>query len=450
MALHRIKKGLNLPLKGAPEQRVGESNAVSRVALLGADTHGLRPDFKVSEGDCVKKGQLLFTDRSREGIQFTAPGTGKVSAINRGDKRTFISLVIDLEGEGEVRFASWPKEKIAVLGREKVGEQLLHSGLWTAFRTRPLSKIPLPDSSPEAIFITAMDTQPLAPSADMIIKGREEVFQTGLTVLQQLTDGKLFLCMAPGSAIPGIPSDRLSVEEFSGPHPAGNAGTHIHTLMPVHQHREVWNIGIQDVIAIGILFSQGILHTDRIVSLAGSEVKTPRLIRTRLGGAIDELTYGEVEPGFRRVISGSVFNGHIATGPAAYLGRYHQQITVLPDNHARRLLGWLDPGFNLYSVKNVVASKIVPKKSFVMTTELYGGERSIVPIGNYEKVMPLDILPTYLLRAIAVDDIDEAVKLGALELDEEDLALCTFACPSKINHGENLRRVLTLCEKEVL
>jgi Na+-transporting NADH:ubiquinone oxidoreductase subunit A len=450
MALHRIRKGLDLLLPGAPDQRIGEGNPVSRVALLGQDGHGLRPDFAVEVGDRVRKGQLLYTDRSRPGIRFTSPGAGSVSAINRGDKRAFISIVIDLDGDAEITFKSRTDAQIASLTQEEAVEQLVESGLWTALRTRPLSKIPVPGSTPAAIFVTAMDTQPLAPSAEVVIKGRETLFKTGLSVLQRLTDGKVFVCKAAGSAIPSIASESVSVEEFAGPHPAGNAGTHIHMLLPAHQHREVWSIGLQDVIAAGMLFSEGRLSTDRIIALAGSEVKAPRLINTRLGASIEDLTEGEFKPGFRRVISGSVFNGHIAAGPAAYLGRPHQQVTVLPDNHARRLFGWLDPGFNLFSVKNMVASKLMRKRSIPLTPEMHGGPRSIVPIGSYEKVMPLDILPTYLLRALAVDDVDEAVKLGALELDEEDLALCTFVCPSKINHGENLRRVLKICEKEVL
>jgi Na+-transporting NADH:ubiquinone oxidoreductase subunit A len=295
-----------------------------------------------------------------------------------------------------------------------------------------------------------MDTQPLAPSAEVVLQGLETPFRTGLSVLQHLTEGKVFVCKAAGSAIPEIESESVSVEAFKGPHPAGNAGTHIHTLLPAHQHREVWSIGYQDVVAVGVLFAEGRLFTDRIISLAGSEVKAPRLIKTRLGAAIEDLTAGEVKAGFRRAVSGSVFNGHIATGATAFLGRYHQQITVLPDNHARRLFGWLNPGLNTYSVKNIVLSRLMPKRSVRLSSEMHGGHRAIVPIGSYEKVMPLDILPTHLLRALAVDDVDEAVKLGGLELDEEDLALLTFVCPSKINHGENLRRVLTLCEEEVL
>jgi Na+-transporting NADH:ubiquinone oxidoreductase subunit A len=238
------------------------------------------------------------------------------------------------------------------------------------------------------------------------------------------------------------------VEEFAGNHPAGNPGTHIHFLDPVHRHKEVWHAGAQDVSAIGILFTRGTLYMDRIVSLAGPDVKNPRLIRTRLGASLSDLTSRECNPGLRRIISGSVFSGHTADGPTAFLGRYHQQITVLPEDRSRTFLGWLSPGLNLFSVKNIVASRLFPRRKLDFTTSTHGGKRAIIPIGSYEKVMPLDILPTHLLRALAVNDIDEAEKLGILELDEEDLALCTFVCPSKINHGENLRRTLTLIEKE--
>jgi Na+-transporting NADH:ubiquinone oxidoreductase subunit A len=210
----------------------------------------------------------------------------------------------------------------------------------------------------------------------------------------------------------------------------------------------VWYIQVQDVIAIGILFTTGILDVSRIISLAGPGARNPRLIRTRIGASVSDITRDELKEGEQRVISGSVFSGHTAEGVTGFLGRFHQSASVIPEGRKRVFMGWLSPGFNLFSVKNILLSGLLPKKKFIFTTALHGGRRSIVPIGSYEKVMPLDILPTYLLRALAVDDVEEAEKLGCLELDEEDLALCTFVCPSKINHGENLRRNLTLIEKE--
>jgi len=446
--LIKIKKGLTLPINGQPDLKISEGNPVRRVAVIGPDYIGMKPDFVVSIGDRVKLGQLLFTDKKMPLIRYTAPGSGTVTAINRGEKRAFLSIVIELDGKEEIAFKSFPDDQIKMLKRDTVVAQLLESGLWTAMRARPFGKVADPETKPHSIFITAIDTNPLAPPVELIISEKSDLFKAGLEIISKLTDGKLYVCKAPGTAIPVPDIRNLAVEEFQGPHPAGNVGTHIHFLDPVSRSKTVWHIGAQDVIAVGHLFKTGKLMTDRVVALAGPLLRKPRLIRTRPGASLQDLTVDELKDGERRIISGSVFSGYTADGPLAFLGRYHQQVTVIPEERERKLFGWLSPGANLYSVKNVVLSKLQPRKTFDFSTNMHGGVRSIVPVGSYEKVMPLDILPTYLLRALAADDIDEAEKLGCLELDEEDLALCTFVCPSKIEHGQNLRRVLTLIEKE--
>jgi Na+-transporting NADH:ubiquinone oxidoreductase subunit A len=293
-----------------------------------------------------------------------------------------------------------------------------------------------------------MDTNPLAPSVPKIIQEKERQFANGLTVLSKLTRGRLFLCTAPGANLPVPRLESLTVAEFNGPHPAGNAGTHIHFLAPSGRSRQSWYVNAQDVIAVGILFTTGQLSVERVVSLAGPSVKNPRLIKTRIGASLSDLTEGELRDGANRIISGSVLSGHSADKETAYLGRYHQQVSVIPESGAREFLGWLNPGMHLFSIKNIVLSSLFRVKNFRFSSALHGSRRAIVPVGSYEKVMPLDILPTYLLRSLEVDDIDEAEKLGCLELDEEDLSLCTFVCTSKIDHGAELRRNLTLIEKE--
>jgi len=446
--LIKIKKGLTLPINGQPDQKISKGNPVRRVAIIGPDYIGMRPDFVVSIGDRVKLGQLLFTDKKMPLIRYISPGSGTVTGINRGEKRAFLSIVIELDGKEEITFQSFPDDQIKILKRDAVIAQLLESGLWTAMRARPFSKVADPETKPHSIFITAIDTNPLAPSVEMIISEKSDLFKTGLEIISKLTGGKLFVCKPPGTTIP-VPDDRnLVIEEFQGPHPAGNVGTHIHFLDPVSRSKTIWYIGAQDIIAIGHLFKTGRLMTDRVIALAGPLALKPRLIRTRLGASLQDLTVNELKDGEMRIISGSVFSGYTADGSLAFLGRYHQQVTVIPEKRERILFGWLSPGANLYSVKNVVLSKMKPRKTFDFSTNMQGGMRSIVPVGSYEKVMPLDILSTYLLRALAVDDIDEAEQLGCLELDEEDLSLCTFVCPSKIEHGQNLRRVLTLIQKE--
>lgn len=448
MGIIKLKKGLDLPIKGKPAQEVSNANRVTRVALLGNDYPGMKPTMLVKEGDIVKLGQPLFTDKKNPSIKFTSPGNGKIIEINRGDKRVFLSLVIELIGNDEIEFPAVTQNGIAKLKREEIIERLIDSGEWTSIRVRPFSKVANPETTPHALFITAMDTNPLSPSIEKIISFNENYFKTGLEVLSKLTDGKIFVCKAPGSGIPVIDSPQFSVEEFQGPHPAGNAGTHIHFLSPVSRKRFVWYTNAQDVIAIGYLFSTGKIMTERIISLAGSSVKNPRLLRTRKGASVTQIIENELKDTNYRAISGSVLSGRTAVDAEAFLGRFHQQISVIPNPVKRSFLGWLNPFVNNYTMKNVVFSKLFLSKEYEFTTELYGGKRAIVPSGSFEEVMPMDILPTYLLRALAVKDVEEAEQLGALELDEEDLALCTFSCPSKLDYGPMLRENLSIIEKE--
>ncbi|MBX3440057.1 MAG: Na(+)-translocating NADH-quinone reductase subunit A, partial [Planctomycetaceae bacterium] len=320
---------------------------------------------------------------------------------------------------------------------------------WTALRQRPYSKVPSPRSKPHAIFVQAIDTNPLAPSPKLVITERAPYFEHGLQVLRHLTEGAVYLCTAPGVDIPGKALGFVSHYEFEGPHPAGLPGTHIHFLDPVSDRRQVWYIGYQDVLAIGELFVTGRLSVERIVSLAGPQVVEPRLLRTRLGASIEDLTHGQLKPGENRVISGSVLSGRKAVGSAAYLGRYHVQISVIREGREREFLGWQMPGFDKFSVKPVYASGFAADaRRFAFTTNTNGSRRAMVPIGMYEAVMPLDILPTFLLRALLTGDTDQAQALGCLELDEDDIALCTFVDPGKAEYGPLLRQALSAIQKE--
>lgn len=442
-----IKKGLDLPIAGKPAQVIHDGAAITEVAVLGEEYVGMRPSMKVREGDVVKKGQVLFEDKKNPGVVFTAPASGTVTAINRGAKRVLQSVVIKLEGESQMTFAKYSIEQLANLTVEQVKQNLVESGLWTALRTRPFSKIPAIDSKPSSIFVNAMDTNPLAAEPALIIKENAEAFQNGLTVLSRLNEGKLFVCKAAGTSIPTINASNVQVEEFSGPHPAGLSGTHIHFLDPVSISKFVWYINYQDVIAIGKLFTAGELYVDRVVSLAGPQVKNPRLVRTRLGANLNELTAGELADGENRVISGSVLNGHTAVAPVNYLGRYALQVSVIAEGREKEFLGWISPGSNKFSITRTVLGHF-GHKLFNFTTALNGGHRAMVPIGAYERVMPLDIIPTLLLRDLSAGDTDSAQALGCLELDEEDLALCTFVCPGKNDYGPMLRAALDKIEKE--
>ncbi|GAB4291632.1 MAG: Na(+)-translocating NADH-quinone reductase subunit A [Methylophaga sp.] len=444
-----IKKGLDLPISGKPEQSIFDGNPVKSVAILGNEYVGMRPTMLVEEGQRVKLGQPLFEDKKNPGVLFTAPGAGLVKAINRGAKRALQSVVIELEGDEAVSFQHYDEPELDNLDRQAIQQNLVESGLWLSFRTRPYSRSPALDSIPHSIFVTAIDTNPLAGDPAVIINEYADDFKHGLTVISQLTEGKLFVCQAPDTALPVSHRDNIEIHTFSGPHPAGLAGTHIHFLDPVSATKTVWTINYQDVIAIGKLFTTGRLWTERVISLAGPLVNRPRLIRTRLGASTEDLVSGEIQQVQARIISGSVLHGHTANNWAAYLGRFHNQLSVVAEGTERELLGWIRPGGkNKFSALNVFISSLFPKKELALTTSQNGSPRAMVPVGVFEQVMPLDILPTQLLRALLVKDTDTAQALGCLELDEEDLSLCSFVCSGKYDYGPALRSNLTQIEKE--
>ncbi|XXQ67687.1 Na(+)-translocating NADH-quinone reductase subunit A [Neisseriaceae bacterium B1] len=444
-----IKKGLDLPIAGKPDQSaIFDGNAVKHVAVLGEEYVGMRPSMKVAEGDIVKKGQVLFEDKKNAGVVFTAPAAGKVVAINRGEKRVLQSVVIELSGSDEITFNAFSGSQIAELSDEQVREQLQQSGLWTALRTRPFSKIPAIDAQPAAIFVTAMDTNPLAANPVAIINERRDDFINGLTAISRLTDKKIHVCKATGADVPTIQVANVQVHEFGGVHPAGLVGTHIHFIEPVSEKKTVWHVGYQDVLAMGVLFSTGKLDCRRVISLAGPQVEQPRLIRTIWGAQVSELVSGSLKSGDNRIISGSVLNGGIAIGAHDYLGRFHNQISVIEEGRAKEFFGWIIPSAEKFTMTRTTLGHFLKNKLFNFTTSTNGGDRAMVPIGSYERVMPLDILPTLLLRDLIVGDSDSAQALGCLELDEEDLALCSFVCPGKYEYGPLLRNVLNTIEKE--
>ncbi|MES1945437.1 Na(+)-translocating NADH-quinone reductase subunit A [Salinisphaera sp. PC39] len=445
-----IRKGLDLPISGAPEQVIEAAPTVGSVAVVGRDYVGMKPTMMVSEGDRVTLGQALFEDKKTPGVFYTAPGSGEITAINRGHKRALQSVVIRLDGREDdaAGFEPVAADRLDTLDRDAVQRRLIDSGLWTALRTRPYSKVPAPGSVPRSIFVTAIDTNPLAADPQVVVGERREDFVNGLRVLARLTDGKRFLCTAPDADIPVPEGGGWQVAEFAGRHPAGLVGTHIHYLDPVDAETRVWHIGYQDVIALGTLFTEGRIDVSRVIALGGPSVERPRLLRTRLGANTEDLLREELEPGEARAISGSVLSGRRAAGWGTYLSRYHTQITVLPEEREREFMGWLRPGRNKFSKINVFISSLLRPSEYRFTTTQNGSPRAMVPIGNYEEVMPLDILPTQLLRALVVRDTDSAQALGCMELDEEDVALLSFVDVAKYDFGPHLRASLELIEKE--
>ncbi|MEX0303630.1 MAG: Na(+)-translocating NADH-quinone reductase subunit A [Leisingera sp.] len=446
MKTFNLRKGLDLPVTGAPEQTIHPGPAITSVAVLGADYLGLKPRMLVQEGEEVKRGTPLFCHKDAEAAMMVAPMTGKVVAINRGARRVLQSVVIevsDAEDKG-VDFSATGNADTA----EGLTEKLCAAGLWTSFRTRPYSKMPVPGSTPGAIFVTAMDSEPLAADAALIINDAGEAFEAGLKALTLLTEGTTYLCQKAGDSIPGSDIAGVEAAAFSGPHPSGLAGTHIHFLNPVRAEDQVWTISYQDVIAIGRLLQTGHLDPSVVVALAGPAARSPRLLRTVMGASTDELTRGEIaEDGPVRVISGSILSGRQAADAFAYLGRFARQVALIKEDREQIPLGWIRPMASKYAVQPVLGSALT-RKLFGLTSNLNGGRRAMVPTGTFEQLMPQDYLPTQLLRALLVMDTDTAQALGALELDEEDMGLVGFACPAKYEYGLALRDCLTKIEKE--
>jgi Na+-transporting NADH:ubiquinone oxidoreductase subunit A len=458
MALHRIGKGLDLPLAGEPKQEVESAESVSRVAVLASDFHGMKPRMEVMKGETVRRGDLLFEDRKRPGVVHTAPAAGTIVGVNRGARRALQSVVIELNerekagtpsDEDFKSFESYTGKPAEELNAEEVRALLLESGLWTTLRSRPFSRTPEADGTPSSIFITAMDTNPHAPEIEIALAGREEDFAAGSVALSKLAEGKTHLCRSPFTKV-GQDIKGVRIQEFKGPHPSGLAGTHIHLLDPVDRNKVVWYVGYADVADMGALVRTGKISVDRVISLAGPAVKNPRLLRTRTGACVDELVSGELQDGENRILSGSVLNGVISSGPElGFLGRYSVQISALAEGREREFLGWMMPGANKFSILPTYLYALLGKKDKLsMTTTTHGSHRAMVPIGQYERVFPLDILPTFLLRSLEMRDVETAEKLGLLELDEEDLALCTVVCPGKLEYGPILRDNLNIIEAE--
>ncbi len=445
----QIKRGLDLPIAGVPRQKVVTGAAVSSVALVSDDYVGMKPTMLVDVGDRVKLGQAVFTDKKTEGVIFTAPGAGVVREINRGEKRKFESLVIDLDGDEEITFDKY--SDLHDVSQEQVRDNLVKSGLWSCLRGRPYGKTPPLGSTPSSIFVTAIDTHPLAANPVIVLQDYTEDFVNGLLVLSRF-GVPVHLCKAEGADIPGGDAAGVQVHEFSGPHPAGLVGTHIHFVDAVGLKKTVWHLNYQDVVAVGHLFTTGRLMTERTVSIAGPVVAEAKLYRTRIGAGLDQLVDDLIDEENLdlRVVSGSVFSGRTSSGTVAYLGRFHLQVSVLEEGTHREFLGWQRPGLEKFSVSGAFVGSWLAKlnKRFRFNTNTNGSKRAMVPIGSYEKVMPLDILPTQLLRALISGDTEDAQALGCLELDEEDLSLCTYCCPGKYEFGSILRKNLTQIEKE--
>jgi Na+-transporting NADH:ubiquinone oxidoreductase subunit A len=437
----RIRNGLDIPMAGAPEPVIDAGADVTSVAITGSDHVGLEARLEVAEGDRVVAGAPLFRHKRDPAVPYTAPGSGVVSAVHRGSRRVLESVVITLDGSDGGTDVPWSGPT------DDVRAALIESGLWTAFRTRPFSRVPHAASSPGAIFVTAMDTRPLAADPSLVVAPHRDAFATGLERLAGLAP--VWLCTAPGWTGPTGDGNRVRHAVFDGPHPAGLPGTHIHHLHPVGAGRTVWHVGAQDVVAMGKLLGEGRLWLERVVAIGGTGFERPRLLRTRLGADLRDLLRDELRTmdGIR-LISGSVLCGREVRGNALWLGRYHVQVTALPLPRPGRRPWWRRRLEGGYSFAGAFARHVPRASPVAFEADQNGRATALVPIDAFERLMPVDVLTQPLLRSLLVGDTDQAQALGCLELDEEDLALCSFVCPGKNDYGAVLRENLNRIEQE--
>lgn len=444
----QIKRGLDIPLPGALESHESaDAPRAARVALLPPDYPGIKVQMLVQEGDDVLLGQPLFCDRRDPEVLYCSPSAGTVQAVNRGQRRAVLSVVVTAaDADQQVEL---PKLNDSC-DRETFVAALKQSGFWPCLRQRPFDKVAQSGETPRSLFVTAVDSNPLAVSPKELLAGRDEHFRLGLELLSKLPEGKTFLCTGAGEDWSAFLAAGVQQQGFKGPHPSGNVGVHIHHLDPVGQGRTAWHIGAQDVADIGEAFSTGRIPTARRVAVTGPAALDRRIARTRRGAETSVFSSHAPSSTRVRVVSGSLLSGSTAQpgSEGGYLGRYANQVTLIEDDPQRELLGWSAPVGKRWSLTNTYLAKFLRPRKLRYDTDLNGSLRAIVPIGSYEKVMPMDILPTQLIKALASDDLEGAEKLGVLELAEEDLALCQFVCPSKIAITDMLRAMLTRIEKE--
>lgn len=444
----KLKRGLDIRIKGDAEKIIAPEVVSAYYGVKPVDFPGLTPKLNVKNGDKVLAGTPLFHNKIRPEILFTSPVSGKVISVIRGNRRKLLEIVVEKEGD---EFIDFGKSDPAGLSREKIKERLLISGLWPVVRQRPYHIVAHPKDVPKAIFISGFDTSPLAPDYNFIMDNSSEAFfRNGIIALKKLTDGKINLILnGKGSSSEILKkADVVEISHFSGPHPAGNVGVHIHHLDPINKGEIVWIVNLQDVLAIGRLFIEGIYKHERIIALTGSEVLHPEYYEVRSGVSVSALVKANVNTGKLRYISGNVLTGS-RIEPEGFLGYYDSQITVIPEGDYYEFFGWMSPGINKFSFSKTYVSSFIPQKKYNLDTNLHGGERAFVMTGQYEKVVPMDLYPMQLLKSILAEDIDMMENLGIYEIAEEDFALCEFICPSKIEIQSIVRKGLDLMIKEM-
>ncbi|MEJ7827730.1 MAG: Na(+)-translocating NADH-quinone reductase subunit A [Segetibacter sp.] len=445
----KLKRGLNIKLAGEADKTISTLPLPETVAIKPHNFIGVTPKLLVKQGDEVQAGTPLFYDKGNEAVKFCSPVSGEVIEIIRGEKRKL--LEVRILADKETTYVDFDRVNPANLTRDAIIQAILNSGVWPFIRQRPFGIIANPREKPKSVFISAFDTNPLAPDNDFIIEQDGEDFETGLDALQKLTDGKVHLNIhADKTALKVFTGAKgVQINTFSGPHPAGNVGVQIHHIDAVNKGEVVWCVYPQDVVVIGRLFNKGRFNASRVIALTGSHVEKPKYYTTIIGGSIKNIIAdGGLKNGKNRIISGNVLTGKQISGDG-YLDFYDTQITVIPEGDEPEFMGWLMPGLSKFSISRSFFSWLTPNKKYDLNTNLHGEERPFVVTGEYEKVFPMDIYPVQLLKSILVEDIELMEKLGIYEVVEEDFALCEFICTSKIESQDIIQRGLELVRKEM-
>jgi len=443
-----IKRGLDIKLVGEADKIISDLPLPETFAIKPTNFIGITPKLLVKQGDEVYAGTALFNDKNNEAIKFCSPVSGEIIEILRGEKRRI--LEVKILADKEIKYVSFNKTNPHDLSREDIIQTLLNSGVWPFIRQRPFGIIANPNETPKSIFISAFDSNPLAPDNDLIMQGEDSAFQTGLDALRKLTDGKVHLNMDADTPATKVFTNAKGVEinKISGPHPAGNVGVQIHLIDPVNKGEVVWCLNPQGVLIVGRLFMQGKFDASSMVALTGSQIKNPKYYKTIVGSAVKNIIAdGQLKEGENRIISGNVLTGNQISGDG-YLDFYDYQITVIPEGREPEFMGWLAPGFKKFSMSRTFFSWLNPNKKHDLNTNLHGEERPFVVTGEYEKVFPMNIYPVHLLKSILIEDIELMENLGIYEVVEEDFALCEFVCTSKIESQEIIRRGLDIIRKE--
>jgi len=445
----RLRKGHNILLKGEAEPKVEPAKEVRTYALQPGNFPGMTPipKVEVEEGQTVKAGDPLFFDKFRPEVQYVAPVSGEVISIRRGAKRAITEIVI--LADKEIRYRELEAFDYQKRSREDLVAFLQANGGWPLIHQRPFNILAGADEIPANIFISTFDTAPLAPDLNLVVEGREKAFQTGLDVLGKLTPGKVYLGLNAAQTPSKIFTEAQHVEKrwFKGKHPAGNVGVQIHHIDPVSPQRKAWTLGVQEVITLGALFSERRYNAERVVALTGSELERPHYLRTLAGANLGELLSGNLREGEVRIISGDVLSGE-RKDPAQFLNFYDDQVTVIREGYYFELLGWLFPGKPRPSLSNTFPNFLRPNFRFRPDTNTHGEKRAFVMTGQYEEVLPMDIYPQHLFKAILAGDFEKMEGLGIYELVEEDVALCEFVCTSKQPLQEILRQGLDLMQEQ--